>query len=130
MTTLLVLLECFELSTSNVYDSVKTRLVCTRELANFDFFYTICTNYTSLWPGPNPGILCTVFHLLCSFLYRKASLDIEPFFLRLDRGYGLTIFDFVSECTKSGDEDYSLTMVRIPVNLLGRKYWRFCFSEI
>ena len=38
VTTLLMLLRSFELSAPNVYDSVKTPLVCTRELLNFKFF--------------------------------------------------------------------------------------------
>ena len=38
VTTLLVLLGCFELIIPNSYDSVQSPLVCTRELINFEFF--------------------------------------------------------------------------------------------
>ena len=38
VTMLLVLLRCFELSTPDMYDSVRTPLVCTRERVNFELF--------------------------------------------------------------------------------------------
>mgnify|MGYP001794385820 CR=1 FL=1 len=44
VTTLLVLLGYFELSAPNVYDSVKTPLVCTCELVNFEFFARFVQN--------------------------------------------------------------------------------------